>query len=54
MYKDIITELKIPEIYILLNGKNYKVYYYLFQSIIDIRTSKRQYYLKIKTIITDS
>ena len=40
--------------YILLNGKSENLYEYAFQSVIDIITSKRDFDLNIKTIITDS
>ena len=43
MYKDIITEKKIPGIYILLNGKSEKLYDLVFQSVIDIITENRKY-----------
>ena len=42
MYKDIITELKIPGIYILMNGKSEKLYDIVFNSIINVITENRK------------
>ena len=54
MYKDIITDLKRPGIYILINGK-YKAYYdIVFDSIMKILTNNGKYELKINSIVTYS
>ena len=52
MYNDIFTNLKIPGIYMLLNGKNKGIYYFGFESIINILTKKRKLELKVESIIT--
>ena len=54
MYKDIITELKIPGIFILLNGKSQFLYDYIFSSIINIVTNNRKFDLNILLIVSDS
>ena len=54
MYKDIITELKIPGIFILLNDKSQILYDYVFNSVINIITNNREYDLNILSIVTDS
>ena len=54
MYKDIITNLKIPGIYILLNGKNKELYDLTFDSIIKILTDDRKIELEVENIITDT
>ena len=54
MYKDIITDLKIPGIYILLNNKTQRMYSLAFESLIHILTENKTYDLDIKSIITDS
>ena len=52
MYKDIITALKIPGIYILLNNKTQKMYNLAFESLTNILTENKTYDLDIKSIIT--
>ena len=54
MYKDIITDLKIPGIYILLNNKTQSLYNLAFESLINILTENNTIDLDIKSIITDS
>ena len=54
MYKDIITGLKIPTIYALMNGKNELFYNNILNSILTILTQSNQYKLKFDTIVTDS
>ena len=54
MYKDIITNLKIPGIYMLLNGKNKEIYDFGFESIINILTKNRKLELEVESIITDT
>ena len=54
MYKDIITELKIPAFYILINGKLKSFYDTVFRSIINIVTDNGKINLNIKSIVTDS
>ena len=48
MYKDIITNLKIPGIYMLLTGKNIDIYDLSFQSIINILTENRKLELEVE------
>ena len=54
MYKDIITDLKIPGIYILLNSKNEDLYNMVFEDVINLITWKGKKEINIKTIVTDS
>ena len=54
MYKDIITDLKIPGIYILLNGKSQVLYDEAFGSLINIITNNRKIDLDVVSIISDS
>ncbi len=54
MYKDIISGVKIPGIYALMNGKNETFYRYVLKSIINILTQNNQYILEYETIVTDS
>ena len=54
MYKDIITNLKIPGIYILLNGKNKDLYDLAFDSIIKILTEDRAIEIEVENLITDT
>ena len=54
MYKDIITEIKIPGIYALLNNKTEELYNLVFDSIINVISENHKYELDIKSIITDS
>ena len=54
MYKDILTSLNIPAIYILLNGK-YEIFYkHVLESLINLITQNREYELVVETIVTDS
>ena len=54
MYKDILTSLNIPAIYILINGK-YEIFYnHVLESVINIITQNREYELVVETIVTDS
>ena len=54
MYKDILTELKIPGIYILMNSKNEELYNMVFEDVIKLITWGGLKILNIKTIVTDS
>ena len=54
MYKDIITDLKIPGIYILLNGKSQVLYDEAFGSLINIITNNRKIDLDVVSLISDS
>ena len=54
MYKDIITDLKIPGIYILMNSKNEELYNMVFENVIKLITWGGLKILNIKTIVTDS
>ena len=53
MYKDIITSIKIPGLYILLNSKKENLYKYAFRGILDLLTDNNKITLKVETIITD-
>ena len=54
MYKDIITDLKIPGIYILMNSKKEELYNMVFEDVIKLITWGGLKILNIKTIRTDS
>ena len=54
MYKDKITELKIPGLYVLMNGKYKKFYEIIFENVIDIITQHNHYILNINTIVADA
>ena len=54
MYKDKITELKIPGIYVLMNSKFKKLYKIIFENIINIITQNNLYKLNINTIVADA
>ena len=54
MYKDIITDLKIPGIYILLNSKNEDLYNMVFEDVIKLISWQGLKKINIKTIVTDS
>ena len=54
MYKDILTSLNIPALYILINGK-YEIFYnHILESVINLITQNREYELAVETIVTDS
>ena len=53
MYKDIITDLKIPALYILLNSKKEILYEIVFQSIINNILQETVSNLQYETIVTD-
>ena len=53
MYKDIITSIKIPCLYILVNSKKEIMYNYAFKGIIDLLTDSNKINLKVKTVVTD-
>ena len=53
MYKDIITELKVPGIYILLNSKKEYIYDLIFQSLLNIIFKNNKDLIKFETIVTD-
>ena len=53
MYKDIITNLKIPGFYCLLNSKKEILYNYVLESIINILNPHKKFKLEIETIVTD-
>ena len=54
MYKDVLTNLKIPGLYILMNGNKEEFYNLIFKDIIDIITLQNKYSISIDTIVTDS
>ena len=54
MYKDIITNLKIPAFYILMNGKKEIFYNVVFESIINIITDFRKIDIEINSVVSDS
>ena len=53
IYKDIITDLKIPALYILLNSKKEILYEIVFQSIINNILQETVSNLQYETIVTD-
>jgi len=53
MYKDIITSLKIPAFYILLNSKKEELYDIVFESIINNILKEDYNNLNFETIVTD-
>ena len=53
MYKDIVTSLKIPGIYILMNSKEEYLYDLVFQSILRIIWLDNRENIKVETIVTD-
>ena len=53
MYKDIITDLKIPALYILLNSKREILYEIVFQSVINNILQETVSNLQYETIVTD-
>ena len=53
MYKDIITDLKIPALYILLNSKREILYEILIQSVINNILQETVSNLKYETIVTN-
>ena len=54
MYKDIIANLKIPGLYVLLNGKSEIIYDNAFNSVINIITNNRKLDLNVESVVTDS
>ena len=54
MYKDIITEEKIPGIYILMNNRIEQSYNMIFDDVINLITFNRLLDLEIETIVTGS
>ena len=50
MYKDIITELKIPGIYIIKNSKNEQLYDIIFLCIYNLLTLNNSIDLKFKQL----
>ena len=54
MYKDVITNLKIPGIYILTNGRSQDLYEAIFFSLINLLTNDRNIELEVQSIITDT
>ena len=53
MYKDIITDLKIPGLYILLNSKKEILYDLVFESLVKIIFDNNMNKLTWETIVTD-
>ena len=53
MYKDIITGLKIPGIYVLMNSKKEILYQYVFESILRLISDDKNKDIKFETIVTD-
>ena len=54
MSKDIITNLKIPGFYVLIDGKSQELYDTLFNSLINLLTNDRKIELEVQSIITDT
>ena len=53
MYKDIITNLKIPAFYVLMNNKTEILYNYIFESLLRIIWSDKIEDINVQTIVTD-
>ena len=53
MYNDIITIIKIPGIYVLLNGKEEIYYDIIFEVLNNIITQNNSYSLSYDIIVTD-
>lgn len=53
MYKDTITELKIPVLYIIMNSKKEDLYNLFLESIYRLLSNNNQLNLELKTIVTD-
>ena len=53
MYKDIITNLKIPAFYVLMNNKTEILYNYIFESLLRIIWSGKIEDINVQTIVTD-
>ena len=51
IYEDLFSELKIPGLFILINGKFQKYYDIIFSSVINIITRENKYELNIHTIV---
>ena len=54
MYKDILTKLKIPALYILMNGKKEEFFDLVFKDILYIVTLQKKDSININTIVTDT
>ena len=54
MYHDLVSNLNIPGIYALMNGKSEYHYDVVFNSIINIIILSRNIDINIKSIFTDS
>ena len=54
MYTDIITNLKIPAFYILINGKHELFYMKVFESIINILSNNNKINFNFEIIVTDA
>ena len=54
MYKDCITNIKVPGLYILMNSKSEFIYNLVFESVFNIITQYNKFNLDIQTIVTDS
>ena len=53
MYKDIITDLKIPGLYIIMNSKKEELYDFILSSIFNLLTKNNSINLDLETIVTD-
>ena len=53
MYKDIITDLKIPGLYIIMNSKKEELYDFILSSIFNLLTKYNSINLDLETIVTD-
>jgi len=53
MYKDIITGIKIPGIYVLMNSKKEILYQYVFDSIIHLLSNDNNNQIKISLIVKE-
>ena len=52
MYKDDVSENKIPGLYILMNNKSEKSYEIVFKSVLNIINKDKEYNLEIKSVVT--
>ena len=51
MYKDVISSIKIPGLYILVNSKKEMLYNYTFNGILDLLTTYGNVKIKVEIIV---
>ena len=54
MYKDVLTNLKIPGFYIFKNGKYERFYEIVLENVNKIINDNNKYSIQYETIVTDS